>query len=152
VITNVKAHHYMIAIRTQTSGCEGDSDTTLRMESWFAPIKASLNCPERYSSVARTLPSPTSHGCDVSYEMRGDVTGLRDVFSNMLVKQVLYQGDKPIMTRELREHSTAKLDDSLFDVPSDYKLVTDDEFTKQQSTAEWPADTAARQQQPSPRL
>ena len=129
-VADINAHHSMITFRTQASGCAGNSDTTMKMELWTAPIKASLNCPERYAA-SRVIPS--ANGCQITYEMKGDLSGLRDVFGQMAVKQVFYDDkDKPLFTRDLREHSTAPLDDALFDVPSDYKKVTDDEFAKQQ--------------------
>ncbi|BDI28427.1 hypothetical protein CCAX7_004780 [Capsulimonas corticalis] len=129
-VADIQARHAMLTFRTQSSGCAGASDTTMKMELWTAPIKAALNCPERYSA-SRVIPN--EKGCPITYEMKGDLAGLRDIFGEMAVKQVFYDAnDKPLFTRDLREHSTAALDDSLFDVPSDYKEVSDDEFQKQE--------------------
>ncbi|MCW3062628.1 MAG: hypothetical protein JWQ02_4449 [Capsulimonas sp.] len=129
-VADVMARHAMITFRTQSSGCAGNDDNTMKMELWMAPIKAGLNCPERYAE-SRVVPS--AKGCQITQEMKGDMAGLRDMFGLMSVKQVFYDSkDKPLFTRELREHSTATLDDALFDVPSDYKKVTEDEFNKQQ--------------------
>jgi len=105
----------------------------MKMEVWSAPIKT-LVCPERFSETG-TEPgkaTPASGGCDVTYEMHGDMTKLRGMFEGMIVRMKYYQGDKVVFTQDLREYSTAKLDDSLFTVPDDYKEVSSDEYNKAQ--------------------
>lgn len=131
-VADIDAHHYKISIRNQTSGCLGDHDTTFLMEEWIAPIKAGLNCPERFAPT-RTVPN--ENGCQITYDMKGDFAQMRDLSGGMPVRTRFYEGDKAIMTSELRDYSTAALDDSLFAPPADFKEVSEADFNQEQSDA-----------------
>ena len=135
-VAEVLAHHYMMDMRTQMSGCAGDNDVSMKMETWVAPIKGGLRCPERFAP-SRTVPSSTGSGsdCHITYEMKGDLGALKNVYGGMVVRMKMYNKDKVIMVQELRDYSLAKLDEALFTVPSDYKEVSESEFQKAQSKA-----------------
>ena len=131
-VADIDARHYKMTIRSQTSGCIGTADTTIMLENWVAPIKGALNCPERFSP-ARSYTN--GNGCQITTEMKGDFSAMRDAYAGMPVRTKFYQGDKLFMTTDMRDYSTAALDDALFTTPDDYKQVSDAEFSKAESDA-----------------
>ncbi len=134
-LLNLDTRHVMVTMRTQSSGCAGNSDTTMKMEVWTAPIKV-LNCPERFASHEASGDTGDGGGeCKIVTETKGDVDKIKDVFSGMIVQQKFYQGDKVTMVQSLREHSLAALDPALFAVPADFRKVTEAEFAKAQQEA-----------------
>jgi hypothetical protein len=130
-IGDLMTHHALITTRTQTSGCLGDSDNTVKMEVWTGTIKT-FYCPERYTS-GRTIPN--ERGCKVTYETRGDMDALKDVFGSMIVQQKIYQGDKVMMTQKLKDYSQDALDAGLFQPGADFKEVSAQEFAQAQQKA-----------------
>src|SRR5207245_1884733 len=45
-VAGVKTRHWMMSVRTQSSGCAGDADATIKMEVWTAPgITGAAPCP-----------------------------------------------------------------------------------------------------------
>jgi len=132
VISKLKTHHAMITTRIQTSGCSGDSDTTMRIETWTAPIQT-YSCPEQYAPTREVYMPDT--GCKVSYIMHGDLEGVRSAYGGMIVQMKMYSGDKMIGEQTMTDYSQDKLDPALFQIPDDFKKVTDEEFSKAQSKA-----------------
>ncbi|MDQ2686992.1 MAG: hypothetical protein M3Y28_03910 [Armatimonadota bacterium] len=131
-----KARHFKLTVRNQTTGCIGQGDTTFVTEEWVAPIKAGLSCPERYAATPRT--DPNDHGCQITYTIKGDMDKLRDIASGMVVRMIIYgdkEGTKVVAQQDLRDYSTAALDDALFTTPADYKEVSAEDFQKQESDA-----------------
>lgn len=131
-VAQLNAHHYKISIRTQTTGCIGSADTSMAIEEWVADAKGGLNCPERYSE-SRVVPN--ANGCQITYDMKGDWQKLRDIQGGMVVREKIYNGDKVMMTSDMRAYSEAALDDSLFAVPADYKEVSEKDFDKAEADA-----------------
>ena len=131
-VAELDAHHFKMTIRTQTTGCLGDNDNTMQMEEWVAPVKAGLNCPERFSPT-RTFTN--ERGCLLTYDMKGDWTKMRDAYGGMVVRMKMYSGDKVVATQDLRDYSLAALDDSLFAVPDDYKQLSATDYEKAESDA-----------------
>lgn len=130
------AHHYKLSVRNQTTGCIGQGDTTFVMEEWVAPIKGGLSCPERYAAAPRTVPN--DHGCQITYTIKGDMDKLRDIAGGMVVRMIIYgdkEGTKVVAQQDLRDYSTAALDDALFTTPADYKEVSAEDFQKQEADA-----------------
>lgn len=133
-INNV--HHYKFSIRNQTTGCIGQADATFVMEDWVAPIKGGLSCPERYAAAPRIVPN--AHGCQITYAFKGDTGKLPDIAGGMVVRMIIYadaQGTKVVAQQDLRDYSTALLDDALFAPPADYKEVSAEDFQKQEADA-----------------
>lgn len=129
------AHHFKLTMRMQSDGCIGKADNTFVMEDWVAPLKGGLVCPERYAPT-RTLTN--ERGCQITYAFKGDLSTLKDIGSGMIVRMIIYgdkEGTKPIAQQDLRDYSTALLDDALFAPPADFKEVSAQEFQKQQSDA-----------------
>jgi hypothetical protein len=133
---DLTTHHYLMTMRTQSSGCAGDSDNTTKIEMWVAPIKAGLDCPERYAPM-RTTPAPAGgqSGCQTTYEQHGDLDALKDMYMGMPVREKIYQGDRVAMELDMREYSTAALDPALFDIPSDYRELSRNDFDKTEQQA-----------------
>jgi hypothetical protein len=135
VISNLKTHHAMLTTRIQTSGCSGNNDTTMRVETWTAPIQT-FSCPEQYSP-SREVDSPggSGGGCKVTYVMHGDIEGMRSAYSGMIVQMKMYNGDKLMGVQTLSDYSQATLDESLFEIPSDYTKLSDEDYQKAESNA-----------------
>lgn len=128
--------HAIITMRTITTGCQGNNDTTMKIETWTAPVQT-YDCPERYAPT-RQANSPGrggSSGCKVTYSMHGDVAGLRGAYGGMIVQMKMYKDDKVVGEQNMVDYSTAALDPSLFQVPPDYRLVSDEDLQKAQSKA-----------------
>lgn len=126
-IGDLTTHHSMITMETQTSGCLGDSDRTMKMEVWTADIPTFV-CPAQYEA-SRTVDN--GNGCHVTYDMKGDVDAMKAAMSGMIVQQKIYNGDQVMMTSTLKTYSQKDLDQALFEVPPDYKEVTQQEFQQQ---------------------
>src|SRR5690349_10226867 len=44
-VGDINAHHYMLTMRMERSGCAGKGDSTMKMETWVAPGQlGGLNC------------------------------------------------------------------------------------------------------------
>ena len=67
-VGDINAHHYMLTMHIERSGCAGKGDNTMKMETWVAPGQlGGLNCPERIpSSVPRT--QRNDKGCRITFE------------------------------------------------------------------------------------
>lgn len=129
------AHHFKLTMRTQSDGCIGKADNTFIMEDWIAALKGGLVCPERY---APTRVVPNERGCKITYKFKGDLLSLKEIGAGMVVKMIIYgddKGGKPVAQQDLRDYSTAPLDESLFAPPADYKQVSPEEYQKQESDA-----------------
>ena len=130
------AHHFKLSVRNQSTGCIGQSDTTFVMEEWVAPLKGGLNCPERYAAAPRTVPN--ENGCQITYTFKGDMSKMRDIAGGMVVRMIIYgdkEGTKVVAQQDLRDYSTAALDDTLFTPPADFQEVSAADFQKQESDA-----------------
>ncbi|HEY3329517.1 MAG TPA: hypothetical protein VGK19_05810 [Capsulimonadaceae bacterium] len=134
-ILDINTKHYAINMRMQSSGCPGDSDTTMRIESWVADIQAGISCPPSAAKPSDTGGTDTAdtNPCKVTTEIHGDTTGAFGVFGKMPLRQKIYMDasspDKYILM-DTREYSKASLDVSNFTIPSDYREVTSDEWDK----------------------
>jgi hypothetical protein len=130
-LQNLDTRHSLVTVRTQTSGCLGAADATVKFEVWVAP-KQITPCPARYAP-SRVVAGP--NGCSITYEVKGDTKGMEKAMGGMVVQQKFYIDDKASMTQELRDYSEAALDAALFTVPADYKKVTQAEYDKAKAEA-----------------
>lgn len=127
-VNDIEARHFIVTMTMERSGCAGKGRDTMKMETWVAPGSlGGLDCPERAPSAA-PRESRNEKGCRITTEMRGDIEKLKDVFSGIVVRQRMYSGDKVAMTQEVKEISSAPLDESLFAAPADYRQVTPQEL------------------------
>ena len=127
-------HHYMLTMHTKTTGCAGNDDSVMKMELWVAPgTLGRLDCPKRFQSAAPVVGGADESPCKTTTHMTGDMSAMRDLFAHLIVKQIIYKDDKPMMTMQLKDYSSAALDPSLFAVPSDFKKVSDQEYGQTQS-------------------
>lgn len=136
-VADVKTAHYLITMRMQSSGCAGNGDTNIKEEIWVGPdLTTELNC-----DIAPVDPAVMSRirsgNCKMSFEYHGDTDAYRKVMSGIIMRMKMYMGDtdKPTMVQEVTSLSRAKLEDSLFAVPADYKQVSEKEFQEAQSRA-----------------
>jgi len=127
-VGDINAHHFMLTMRMERSGCAGKGDNTMKMETWVAPGQlGGLSCPERIpSSAPRT--QRNEKGCKITLETKGDMVLLPEVFKGIVVRQRIYNGDKVAMTQEVRDISSAALEEALFAPPADYKQVSQQEY------------------------
>jgi hypothetical protein len=138
-LNGYKTRHYRIVQRIQTSGCAGNTDTTLQQEVWVAPtISLGDGCPEMSSSssVSAGFSKP---GCKCAFVQQGDVAAYTEAMKGLRVRTIMFDGvgekAKPTMTMDVKNVSQAKLEDTLFAIPSDYKEVSAEEFAAAQQKA-----------------
>lgn len=124
-IGELNTHHSMITMQMQSSGCAGKSDQTFKNEVWTAKIPA-FSCPERQAPT-RTV---EEHGCNITYETHGDTARMASAMAGVPVRLKVYNGDEVVTTQDLADYSTAPLSEALFDVPSDFKKVSETEFAQ----------------------
>jgi len=132
-VGNFDTHHYMLTIHTKTTGCAGNADTDMKMEMWVAPGQLGrLDCPKRFQSSTPGAINTDGSPCKLTTHFSGDMSSMRDLFAHLIVKQIIYMDEKPMMTMTIKDYSTAALDSSIFAVPDDFKKVSDKEFSQTQ--------------------
>jgi len=133
-VNGFDTHHYMMTIHTKTTGCAGNEDRNMKMEMWVAPnTLGRLDCPTRFQPSSPTLPTTEDNPCKITTHFSGDMSGMRNMFAHLIVKQIIYNDDKPMMTIEVKDYSASTQDPALFAVPTDFKKVSQDEFQKAQT-------------------
>jgi len=133
-IATFKTRHYMLNNRLQTSGCAGNSDTTMKMEVWVADIREPNACKGGSENPIEAT-RPSTSGCKITFETHGDTAAHAKAFDGLIMRMKMYNGDKATTVREITMLSQAKLEDDLFTVPADYKEVSAEEFQKAQTQA-----------------
>lgn len=124
-IGKFNAHHYMITMRVQSSGCAGNNDSTNVQEIWVAPGNVTFFCPE----MARPTLEVNNDGCKITYEMKGDATLFANLQRELVVQRKMVQaGGRTTMTMRITDYSTANLPDSDFEVPAGFAKVSQAEF------------------------
>jgi len=136
-IADRKARHYLIDQKITPEGCAGKDPTNFKMEIWVADYDMpSFACRSPWMENA-TPPGrgrPVDGGCSITTEFKGDQTALAQAYKGLVVKRKMMMGET-VMTFELTELSEARLDDTLFAMGTDWKLVVDAEFDKARSSA-----------------
>jgi hypothetical protein len=133
-VAGYKCRHYTVEMTTTSSGCAGNGTTNMKYEYWVSDIRQPNLCPNdaSYGSVSEAM---SRHDCKIEVVQQGDVQAYNEMNKGLVVKQIIYNGDKPMMTMTMTSLSQAKLGDELFAVPAGYKKVTPDEFDKQKQAA-----------------
>jgi hypothetical protein len=121
------AHHSIMTMTQVSTGCE-TSSSNMKLEIWTAPIKIGFDCPEKYPTATAPRSVTTAGGCHMSYTFKGDVGDMRNVMTGMIVKELIYNDGKLIMTGDLKDYSTNPLDSALFNAPAGYKLVSSADY------------------------
>jgi hypothetical protein len=136
-VNGFNTHHYILTIHTKSTGCAGNSDSTMKMEMWVAPGSLGrLDCPKRFQSSDAVGAAPDEDSpCKITTHLNGDMSSMRDMFAHLIVKQIIYKDDKPMMTIQVKNYSTDTLDPSLFSVPADFKKVSQQEYSQAESHA-----------------
>lgn len=133
-ILNFKARHYLIETEMTSSGCAGNGTTKLKQEIWVSDVRDANPCPNDNSNTSISE-AMSRRDCKIEVETKGDYDKYRDIYKGLILRQIMYNGDKPMMTMEVTSLSQAKLGDELFTVPADFKKVTPAELQKAQSDA-----------------
>ncbi|MDM7921170.1 MAG: DUF4412 domain-containing protein [Pyrinomonadaceae bacterium] len=119
------ARHLIITMDTQSSP-DSCSKTNMRMETdgWYIDFEPGFDC-DQYNNP-RSYTPPTAGGCQDKYEMKTIGTGKRGypLYEKMTMFDESGRETMSYVT-EVVELSKASLDASLFDVPSDYRQVSD---------------------------
>jgi hypothetical protein len=136
-VNNIDAHHYILNMTTASTGCAGNSTTSLKMEVWVAHlILGGVGCPGLFHGSHGAPAAAPTGGCQVTTAFHGDMAKLEDIFSHMMVKMIMYGTDgKPMMMNQITDYSSAPLDDSTFAIPPDYQQVSQTDFAKDQQHA-----------------
>ena len=118
------ARHLIITMDTQSSpeSCS-KSNTKMEMDGWYIDFEAGFDCDQSYSPSAY---STANGGCQDKYETKTIGTGKRGYA--LYEKMTMFdQNGKETMSfvTEVVELSKSTLDASLFEVPADYRQVSD---------------------------
>lgn len=124
-VAGFDTRHYAITDHMVYSGCVGAKDTTFKMETWVAPGKGGLVCPDMFQPT-RVVKTPD--GCEVTYSVKGDLAALKAMTGSMPVQTKVYNGDTVMLTAHVTSYSADPLPDALFTLPADYKSVSNAEF------------------------
>ena len=134
-----KCRHYMVETSMKMEGCAGDGELKMKNEIWVADYKMPVfDCGDRPGQGGMGYGGGSSD-CDLSFVQNGDTKLLADAYRGLIMRMKTFmpagQGKEMTTTREITSLSEAKLEGSIFAIPADYKLVTDEEFQKERSSA-----------------
>ncbi len=133
-ILDVDTHHYALDTSTTSTGCAGNDTSKTSIEVWKANIPLPAPClATTFEGTVKNMGHFTS-SCDVKTTFVGDTKVAGDVFSGLLMRLKVGQG-QDAFTREVTMLSRAKLEDNVFQVPTDYRKVTPDELAKARQAA-----------------
>jgi hypothetical protein len=141
-IGTYKTRCYEMTMRTQTSGCMGASDTTIKQEICIAPGEAQSAADEFACGVGAEEGS-SSDGCVPTVDRKGDkalwtlyekvMSGLR--VSTRLSVEDGEEGAASAGETRLVKISRDKLPDALFAIPQGFRQLTAQQFQAEQSKA-----------------
>jgi hypothetical protein len=147
-ILNFKTRHYVIETETVSSGCAGDGANKLKQEIWVSDVRDANPCPDD-NTITSMSQAMSRRDCKIEVETKGDFDKYREIYKGLVLRQIMYNSDAPMMTLEVTSLSQAKLGDELFTVPADFKKVSAEEFQKAQSEAMVKAMTAGISNDPN---
>jgi hypothetical protein len=138
-LSNRKCRHYLIETAMKMEGCAGDGETHSKMEIWVTDYKLPVfDCGERPYETGMPQRMPHNN-CDISFEQHGDTKAMADAYRGLIMRMKMYSpgqdGKDMVITREVTGLYDAKLPASTFEIPADYKLVSDQDFQKARSDA-----------------
>ena len=133
-VAGYKCRHYVVEMESTSSGCAGNGTTKHKYEMWISDIRQPNPCPSdsTVTSVSQAMSRPD---CNIEVVQQGDVQAYTEMNKGLVVKQIIYNGDKPMMTMVITSLSQAKLGDDLFTVPAGYTKVTPEEFNQKKQAA-----------------
>lgn len=126
-VAQLDAHHWVVSTHMKATGCIGTYDMTVKREFWTADLPT-FSCP----ILSGTWTQQTVGECQISQELTGDVLLYTESTKHEVVKEIIFQEDKPQMTRELVDYSKAELDDTLFSLDGMTK-VSEAQFQQAQT-------------------
>lgn len=149
-IANWDTRHYMVEMRTQSSGCVGNSTSYHKMELWVADVKNAHGCKDSaidYATIIGNSGRANGGGCKVTYETTGDFARLDRIWDGLVMRQKMYDKDgKVTMIQQITSLSQAKLDNSIFAIPQGYTKLSVDDYNKKRQQAMMKAMTAGNNQ------
>lgn len=121
----MQARRLIITMDTNSTP-DSCSKTNSKMETdgWYVDFDANFDCDQTYNT--RKYVQPTKGGCQDAFEMKQTGTGKRGY--PLYEKMTMFDESGAVsmsMTTEVLELSKATLEQSLFEVPSDYRQVSD---------------------------
>jgi hypothetical protein len=136
-IADTKTHHYLVTTEMESSGCAGNGKTTTKMEVWMAEFGEPQSCALKNADPMK-LAGAFRPMCDITYERRGNTADYDKVFSGLMMRMRIFNGDtpQPVAEQTVTNISRAKIeDDSLFTLPQDFEQVTQRVFQMRQMRA-----------------
>lgn len=138
-VANWDTKHYMVEMRSQGSGCVGNSSSYTKMELWVADVKDAHGCKNSgvdYSTIVGNGGNADGGGCKVTYETTGDFARLGRIWDGLLMRQKMYDKDgKVTMIQQVTSLSQAKLDNSIFAIPQGYTKLSVEDYNKKRQQA-----------------
>lgn len=134
MVAGFKTRHYLTTTDLKFSGCVGNNEMESKVEIWVSDIQDATPCAAKFDP-ATAYAAMAKGDCKMSFEQKGDVDAYSKIYKGIILRQKIYDGGKVLMTQEVTSLSQAKLDNTLFTIPADYKKVTPEEFQTAQSAA-----------------
>jgi len=136
-VAGFDTHHFISELHTKTSGCIGNSESTIKMEMWISNIRNATACKEKAGSIdyAAILGQHHSSKCKVTYETTGDATKFNNAWNGIVLRHKMYQNGKLTMVTEVTSLSQAKLDDDVFEVPAGFTKLSEKEYNERRQKA-----------------
>ena len=124
-LADFDTRHWWVDSKIKGSGCVGDFEHETQREVWTTASLPTFECP----LLNDNWTTSSWDGCTCTNVVTGDVEQYRLSTKGQVVKEVIYQNGKPMMTRELIDYSTAELDQTLFSLEG-YREVSQSEFDR----------------------
>lgn len=129
------ARHYQITQRMQSTGCAGNSDTTLKSEIWVADATLPVvSCGPSAGDWKQGYNA--GGGCKISFEQRGDTKAFQAAYKGLLMKSITYDASgKPTMQMRITKLSFANLSPKSFEAPAGFKKQSRADYDKTRQDA-----------------
>ena len=136
-VAGFDADHFEAVLHTKTSGCIGNSDTTVKMEMWVSKIKNATACKEsgvNYNDILG-YGGGKEDKCKITYQTTGDVARFNNAWNGIVLRQKIYQDGKLVTVQEVTSLSQAKLDDATFAVPAGFTILSEKDYNDRRQKA-----------------
>ena len=135
-VSGAPAHAYEVTIRTQTSGCVGKGDNTSKQQIWFGHEAADGGEADGCTSMAPKDPGSGGDSCRPVMIRKGNWALYDKIMRGVPVKARYFDPEGKVQAEtEASDVLRAKLSPALFQVPADYKRVSESAFQKAQQKA-----------------
>lgn len=136
-VKDIETTIYHVQMHTQYSGVLTIHESDYDGKIWIADVQGDTVCdsPKPLQASYTQIENLPTGKRRITYENTGDIDEMNAISSKLPMHQEGTTGDSKI-SESVTEYSTAKLDDTLFEIPTGYRKVSSEEYEKLQSKAE----------------